>query len=85
MTGQGEPVFGVREAEALGLMPCQIGVFCDRCGETEDHDYWVPEDSTQPERFEIARKTLRGRGWRCDEVGDFCPECLAAMARDGEA
>jgi hypothetical protein len=74
-----EPVFGVRDAESLGLMPCQIGVFCDGCGTTVTHDYWVSEDGGPSARFQIARAHLRREeGWRCDLTGDWCPKCQPA-------
>lgn len=58
-----------------GLMPVQVGVFCDGCGTTEEHDYLVREDSTKADRFEVARRHLRKQGWQCDGQGDFCPSC----------
>lgn len=61
-----------------GLMPVQVGVFCDGCGTTEEHDYLVREDSTQADRFEVARSHLRDKaGWQCDARGDYCPKCKA--------
>lgn len=58
--------------------PCLIGIFCDQCGEAEEHDYLVHEDWTQEQRFACARRHLNTVGWRCDESGDFCPEHAAA-------
>lgn len=64
-----------------GLMPVQVGVSCDGCGTTEEHDYLVREDSTKADRFAVARAHLtENAGWRCDEAGDFCPSCRAAQA-----
>lgn len=61
-----------------GLMPAQIGVFCDDCGATAERDYLVPEDSTQKGRFAIARAHLaKNEGWQCNQYGDFCPNCIA--------
>lgn len=62
-----------------GLMPVQVGVFCDGCGTTEEHDYLVREDSTKADRFDVARDYLRGeKGWTCNEGGDYCPKCKAS-------
>lgn len=56
--------------------PAQIGVFCDRCGTTVEHDYLVSDDMDQQERFEVARAHLREHeDWSCTADGDFCPAC----------
>lgn len=54
----------------------EVGVFCDRCGADECHDIWVFNGSTQEERFELARGSLRAEGWRCDDDGDLCAACV---------
>jgi hypothetical protein len=76
----------IRDPES-GLMPVQIGVFCDDCKTTGEHDYLVREDSTRVERFEVARAHLRTQGWQCDAYGDFCPDCIATdwVGEDGGA
>jgi hypothetical protein len=67
-----------------GAMPVQVGVFCDDCGTTVERDYLVAEDSTQKQRFQVARHHLRqNEGWQCDEHGDFCPACVSS-SRVGE-
>ncbi|HEY9410948.1 MAG TPA: hypothetical protein VIP77_15305 [Jiangellaceae bacterium] len=66
----------IRDPES-GLMPVQIGVFCDDCGTTAERDYLVSEDTTQKGRFAIARAHLaKNEGWQCDLYGDFCPNCV---------
>lgn len=59
------------------LYPSQIGVFCDDCGTEVVRDYLVSTEQTKVERLEVARASLRGEGWQCDEEGDFCPACTA--------
>jgi hypothetical protein len=61
--------------------PSQIGVFCDGCGTTVERDYVVSETMTQPERFEVARASLRHEGWQCDSSGDWCPACGAPASQ----
>lgn len=65
----------IRAAFEAGMYPSQIGVFCDKCGTVHEADYLVPETSTQPERFEVARAHLRTQGWSCTPGGDLCPAC----------
>lgn len=66
------------ERELVGdEMPCQIGVYCDGCGEQVVGDYVVHESMPQGERFEVARAGLRTQGWKCDRTGDYCPTCKA--------
>jgi hypothetical protein len=70
-------------AAGSGLMPCQVGVWCDNCGVTAEHDYLVREDSTPTERFEAARRHLRANeGWSCGPDGDFCPTCQGKVTVD---
>jgi hypothetical protein len=65
--------------------PSQISVFCDGCGTTVTRDYVVSETMSRPERLEVARASLRGEGWRCDESGDWCPTCKIAAEQSGDA
>ncbi|MEU6712911.1 hypothetical protein ABZ897_15635 [Nonomuraea sp. NPDC046802] len=60
---------------AADEFPSLIGVFCDGCRTTVERDYVVSKAMTKPERFEVARATLRREGWQCDESGDWCPTC----------
>lgn len=64
--------------------PCQVGIFCDRCGDTVEADYVVGANDAQPERFEIARAHLRSVGWSCDGRGDFCPAHAAPSTQEGQ-
>ncbi|MEV0584059.1 hypothetical protein [Nonomuraea sp. NPDC050310] len=64
--------------------PCQIGVFCDGCGTATERDYVVSEAMTKPERFEVARITLRRDGWQCDASGDWCTACKVGREQGGE-
>ncbi len=57
------------------LYPSRIGVFCDDCGTTREHDYMVSTEQTKTERLEVARAYLRTEGWTCNAEGDFCPAC----------
>ncbi|MBO3751565.1 hypothetical protein J5X84_36295 [Streptosporangiaceae bacterium NEAU-GS5] len=54
--------------------PAQISVCCDWCHTTVTGDYVVNETMAKPERLEVARATLRRKGWQCDESGDYCPD-----------
>jgi hypothetical protein len=65
--------------------PTQVGVFCDRCGDTVEADYLVGVDDDQAARFEIARGHLRTVGWRCDAKGDLCPACITPAAAPATA
>jgi hypothetical protein len=64
--------------------PSQIGVFCDGCGTTVKRDYVVSEAMSKTERLEVARVSLRGDGWQCDESGDWCPACRTPAENGGE-
>ena len=66
------------------LMPDQITVFCDECGDLATRDYLVREDDGQKVRFAIARAHLsKNEGWRCDRRGDYCSAGCAARADRG--
>jgi hypothetical protein len=54
--------------------PVQISVYCDTCHGIVTHDYIVTDDVSREQRWELARAHLRRFGWRCDLIGDFCPE-----------
>jgi hypothetical protein len=41
----------------------------DGCSEGVPFDYESSEMS--------CRRQLRADGWRCDDTGDYCPECAA--------
>jgi hypothetical protein len=59
------------------LYPCQLGIFCDRCGETFEGDFIVSVNMTRDERLGVIRKHMTTvHGWRCDEHGDICYRCL---------
>lgn len=61
--------------------PSEITITCDGHPGWVTAYYLVPADSTQAERFGIARDHLRTRlGWSCDEHGDYCPDCVKARA-----
>lgn len=62
--------------------PTQVGVFCDRCGDTVEADYLVGAEDDQATRFGIARAHLRTVGWQCDDRGDFCPDHATPSATE---
>jgi hypothetical protein len=54
--------------------PTQIGVYCDDCGLTVEHDYVVHTGMTRDERLAVARQHLmKNEHWDCGPAGDFCP------------
>lgn len=79
---EGEGAFiAMTHVERVEVYPSQIGVFCDLCGGTVKHDYWVHDRMDQPARFEVARRHLaENEHWRCDAGGDFCPVCKVVSA-----
>lgn len=56
------------------LYPSKIVVFCDDCGTEVAGEFMVSTEQTSAERLEVARAHFRGKGWQCDQSGDYCPE-----------
>ncbi|THA56135.1 hypothetical protein [Streptomyces sp. A1136] len=58
--------------------PARIGVFCDQCGTTVEHDYIVSDDMGKAERYEVARNHLtENEGWVCTPWRDLCQSCAS--------
>jgi hypothetical protein len=60
------------------LYPTLLGVFCDADGTVIEADIIVNDRVSKPERLEMIRQYARSQGWKCTNVGDFCPECVAS-------
>lgn len=65
----------VVDSPPRNMYPSQIGVWCDRCRIIHMADYMVAEDDDQKTRHGYARTHLNTLGWRCNENGDYCPDC----------
>lgn len=63
------------------LYPTRLGVFCDADGAVIEADIIVNDRVSKPERLEMIRQYARGQGWKCEDIGDFCPECCYVVRR----
>jgi hypothetical protein len=49
-------------------------VFCDGCG------IWVSGYCGVRPNSKKARQEARANGWKCESMGDFCPQCREKLA-----
>lgn len=69
-----------RNGAELEKYPAQLCVYCDNCGHTHCGDYVVSDADDRATRLGFARDHLRGEGWSCGLLGDYCPKCVASAA-----
>lgn len=64
------------------LYPSRLGVFCDADGAIIEADIIVNDLVNREVRLAMIRDYARTQGWKCTNLGDFCPPC-AASAENG--